>query len=126
VAHRLAGKTANALIKDQVTPMLFRKHIVSTRTLLQVAVAMIFSVAAVGAASAANSGIAPLLVPYTVNVVAGTPQYAGTSTSVTAGYGGEGGLATPTLANHPTPATSSAPTLGGKRVYHRHRELHHS
>jgi sugar lactone lactonase YvrE len=99
-------RTANVLIKDQVTPMLFRKQIVSTRTFLQMAVAAIFSVAAVGAASAANSGIAPLLVPYTINTIAGTPQYgqygAG-ATSIVAGYFGEGVLATPTLA-HPTGA----------------------
>ena len=75
--------------------MLFRKHIVSTRTLLQLAVAMIFFVGGVGAAFAANSGIAPLLVPYTVNTIAGTPQYPAGSTSVAAGFWGRGGAATP-------------------------------
>jgi len=74
--------------------MLFRKHNVSTRTLLQLTVAMIFFVGGVGAALAANSGIAPLLVPYTVYTIAGTPQYATGLTSVTAGYSGEGGPAT--------------------------------
>jgi sugar lactone lactonase YvrE len=86
--------------------MLFRKHIVSTRTLLKVAVAMIFPVATVGAAFAANNGIAPLLVPYTIQTIAGTPQFAGTTTSVPVGYFGEGTLAAPTLANHPTGATT--------------------
>jgi hypothetical protein len=91
-------RTANALIKDQVTPMLFRKHIVSTRTLLQLAVATVFFVGGVGAAFAANSGIAPVLVPYTITTIAGTPQYPTGLTSVQAGFAGEGQLATPTLA----------------------------
>ena len=92
--------TANALIKDQVTPMLFRKHIVSTRTLLQLTVATVFFVGGVGAALAAgvtNTGTsttAPLLVPYTVYTIAGTPQYATGTTAVVAGFGGEGGAAT--------------------------------
>jgi sugar lactone lactonase YvrE len=90
-------RTAKVLIKDQVTPMLFRKLHVSTRTLLQLAVAMIFSAAAVGAASAANSGVAPLLVPYTVNVIAGTPQFATGTTTIPVGYFGESVQATPTL-----------------------------
>ena len=74
--------------------MLFRKHIVSTRTLLQLTVAMIFFMGGVGAAFAGNSGIAPLLVPYTINTIAGTPQYATGLTSVTAGFAGEGSYAT--------------------------------
>ena len=70
-----ACRIANALIKDQVTPMLFRKHIVSTRTLLQLTVAVFFLMAAVGAAVAANTGNTPVLVPYTATTAAGTPQW---------------------------------------------------
>lgn len=103
-------QTATALIKDQVTPMLFRKHIVSTRTLLQVAVAIVFSVAAVGAAFAANSGVAPLLVPYTIQTIAGTPQFAGTTTAVPVGYAGDGGPATTTVAKPTTGAVMNGPT----------------
>src|ERR1035437_4121866 len=77
-------------------PMLFRKHIVSTRTLLQLTVAMVFFVGGLGAALAANSGIAPLLVPYTINVIAGNPQFPAGTTSLPAGYAGEGIPATPT------------------------------
>ncbi len=106
---RSASRTANAIIKDQVTPMLFRKHIVSTRTLLQLAVAMVFFVGGVGAALAANSGIAPLLVPYTINTIAGNPDFVGTATTPTAGYFGEAVPATPTLANHTNPATLDGP-----------------
>jgi sugar lactone lactonase YvrE len=87
--------------------MLFRKHIVSTRTLFQLAVALVFFVAAVGAAVAANSGNAPLLVPYVVNTVAGNPQFTSTGT-VISGYGGDGNLGTPTIA---TPVLSPMPTL---------------
>ncbi|MGA2439297.1 MAG: hypothetical protein ABSF57_12415, partial [Acidobacteriaceae bacterium] len=75
--------------------MLFRKHIVSTRTLFQLTVVLVFFfVAAVGAAVAANSGNAPLLVPYTMNVVAGTSQYSTASTPaiVFSGYGGDIGF----------------------------------
>jgi sugar lactone lactonase YvrE len=91
-----ASRTAEALIKDQVTRMLFRKNIVSTRTLLQLAVALAFFVGGVGAAIAANSGIAPLLVPYTINTIAGNPLYPTGTTSLLAGYFGEGVPATPT------------------------------
>ena len=71
--------------------MLFRKHIVSTRTLFQLTVALVFIfVAAVGAAVAANSGNAPLLVPYTMTVVAGTSQYSTASTpAIVSGYSGD-------------------------------------
>jgi len=84
-------RIANAFIKDQVTPMLFSKHIVSTRTLFQLTVALVFIfVAAVGAAVAANSGNAPLLVPYTMTVVAGTSQYSTASTpAIVSGYSGD-------------------------------------
>jgi sugar lactone lactonase YvrE len=77
-------------------PMLFRKHIVSMRTLLQLTAATGFFVGGVGAAVAANSGIAPLLVPYTINVIAGNPQFPAGTTSLPAGYAGEGIPATPT------------------------------
>lgn len=100
--------TADVLIKDQVTRMLFRKNIVSTRTLLQLAVASAFFVGGVGAAVAANNGVAPLLVPYTVNVIAGTPTVTPPATTPVAGYFGEGIKATP----YGTSATSGA-TLNG-------------
>jgi sugar lactone lactonase YvrE len=74
--------------------MLFRKHIVSTRTFFQLTVALVFFlVAAVGAAVAANSGNAPLLVPYTMTTVAGTPQYSFAATpGIITGYGGDIGF----------------------------------
>ncbi len=77
--------------------MLFRKHIVSTRTLLQLTVAVLFFVAAVGAAVAANSGNPPLLVPYTATTVAGNPQNvtSGKGTSSVSGFSGDGGPAVP-------------------------------
>jgi sugar lactone lactonase YvrE len=89
--------------------MLFRKHNVSTRTLLQLAVAMVFSFAAVGAAFAANNGIAPLLVPYTIQTIAGTPQFAGTTTSVPVGYFGEGAPATTSPAHQTGAAVMNGP-----------------
>jgi hypothetical protein len=73
--------------------MLFRKYIVSTRTLFQLTVALVFFVAAVGAAVAAGSGNAPLLVPYTMTTVAGTPQYSFAATpGIITGYGGDIGF----------------------------------
>jgi hypothetical protein len=77
--------------------MLFRKHIVSTRTLFQLAAAVVFLLVGVEAAVAANSGIAPLLVPYTINTIAGSPQFGQGTTSVPVGYFGEGVPATPYL-----------------------------
>jgi sugar lactone lactonase YvrE len=68
--------------------MLFRKHIVSTRTLLQLTVAVLFLVAAVGAAVAANTGNTPVLVPYTIYTVAGTPQWSFAATpAIVGGFG---------------------------------------
>src|SRR5208283_4614534 len=97
-----ACRTANALIKDQVTPMLFRKHIVSTRTLLQLTVAVLFFMVAVGAAVAANTGNTPVLVPYTATTVAGTPEWSfGATPAIVAGFGSnatsaaDGGFAVP-------------------------------
>ena len=71
--------------------MLFRKYIVSTRTLFQLTVALVFFlVAAVGAAVAAGPNNAPLLVPYTMTTVAGTPQWSFASTpGIITGYGGD-------------------------------------
>jgi sugar lactone lactonase YvrE len=87
-------RIANVLIKDQVTPMLFRKHIVSTRTLSQLAVAVILSAAGVGTAMAANTGNPPLLVPYTQVTAAGDAQWHGSTASApTAGYTGDAGPA---------------------------------
>ena len=89
--------------------MLFRKHIVSTRTLLQLTVAVFFFVAAVGAAVAAtNSGNPPLLVPYTASTVAGNTQYDNANgTGYVAGYAGDSGPAVPTS------ATSGSAVLNG-------------
>lgn len=85
-------------IKDQVNPMLLRRYNVSTRFFLQLLAAAIFIMTAAGVASAANQGNAPLLVPYTVQTVAGTPQYtANNSTALTTGYGGDAGPAVPYL-----------------------------
>jgi sugar lactone lactonase YvrE len=82
--------------------MLFRKHIVSTRALLQLTVAVLFFMAAVGAAVAANTVNAPVLVPYTVYTVAGTPQWSfATTPAIIAGFGSsatsavDGGAAVP-------------------------------
>src|ERR1035441_1171595 len=74
--------------------MLFRKHIVSTRTLSQLAVAVVLSAAGVGTAMAANSGNAPLLVPYTQVTAAGDAQWHGSTASApTGGYTGDAGPA---------------------------------
>ena len=74
--------------------MLFCKHIVSTRTFSQLAVALVLSVAGVGTALAANSGNPPLLVPYTQITAAGDSQFHGSAaTSPTIGYTGDGGSA---------------------------------
>src|ERR1035441_8074262 len=67
--------------------MLFRKHIVSTRTLSQLAVAVVLTVTGVGTAMAANTGNPPLLVPYTQVTAAGDAQWHGSTASApTAGY----------------------------------------
>jgi sugar lactone lactonase YvrE len=78
-------------------PMLFRKNIVSMRTSFQLAAAAVFSVVAAGVAVAAGPNNPPLLVPYTVTTIAGTPQISGGSSTPTAGYGGDQGAATPYL-----------------------------
>src|SRR5450432_3446178 len=72
--------------------MLFRKHIVSMRTLLQLSVASVFVVGGAGAALAAGGGVAPVLVPYTVNALAGNVQPNSTANTAlpAAGYGGDG------------------------------------
>ena len=81
--------------------MLFRKQIVLTRTFLQMAVAAVFSLAAVGTSAAAgpNSTTPPLLVPYTINAISGNTQFLKGTTTLPVGYFGEGVPATPTLAN---------------------------
>jgi sugar lactone lactonase YvrE len=76
--------------KDQVTQMLFRKHTVSTRMLFQLTAVVVFASVGIGTAVAANPPIAPLLVPYTMNTIAGDPQYGQGTTAVTVGYFGEG------------------------------------
>ncbi len=86
--------------------MLFSKHIVSTRTLLQLAVALFCLAGGMRVASAAtNPPPAPLLVPYTINVVAGNPNLTPPGATVPVGYAGEGSFAAPSIA-HPTPATT--------------------
>src|SRR5580704_18966098 len=74
--------------------MLFRNHIVSTRTLSQLAVALVFTLVGIGTAVAAGTPNPPLLVPYTDTVVAGDTQFHGTSaTAPSAGYTGDLGSA---------------------------------
>jgi len=74
--------------------MLFRKHIVSTRTISQLAVAVVLSVVGVGTAVAANTGNPPLLVPYTQVTAAGDAQWHGSTASApSAGYSGDAGSA---------------------------------
>src|ERR1019366_5052704 len=66
------------------------------RTLLQLTVALVFFAGGVGAALAANNGPAPLLVPYTIKVIAGNPALVAPATTVAVGYAGENIPATPT------------------------------
>jgi len=87
-----AQPAVTALIKDQVTPMLYRKPIVSTRTLFPVTVALTIFVCAVGAAFAANTGVAPVLVPYTITSLAGNTQYSATGVAPPGGFGGDNQL----------------------------------
>jgi hypothetical protein len=77
--------------------MLFRKHIVSMRMLLQLAVASVLFVGGVGTVLAANSytGAAPVLIPYVINGLAGNEQPAPGSatpntTATAGGYSGDG------------------------------------
>ncbi len=77
--------------------MLFRTHIVSSRTLFQLTVALVFfMVAAVGAAVAANTGNPPLLVPTQLVTVAGITQYNSSNAQV-GGFSGDGSTAVETL-----------------------------
>jgi len=77
--------------------MLFRKHIVSSRTLFQLTVALVFfMVAAVGAAVAANTGNPPLLIPTQMVTVAGITQYNSSNAQVS-GFSGDGSTAVETL-----------------------------
>ncbi|MGA1982566.1 MAG: hypothetical protein ABSG84_08830 [Acidobacteriaceae bacterium] len=90
--------------------MLFRKHIVSTRALLQLTVAMVFFVGGVGTALAGgNTGIAPLLVPYTITTIAGTPQFPTGLVTAPVGFAGEGAIATPSLIRQSGAAVLNAP-----------------
>jgi sugar lactone lactonase YvrE len=75
--------------------MLLRTFHVSTRTLLQAAAVAVFVLVGAGAAKAANQGNPPLLVPYTIETVAGTPQFPFNTSKGPTGYAGDGGLATP-------------------------------
>ena len=77
--------------------MLFRKHIVSSRTLFQLTLALVFfMLAAVGAADAANTGNPPLLVPTQIVTVAGVTQYNASNAQV-GGFSGDGASAVETL-----------------------------
>jgi sugar lactone lactonase YvrE len=89
--------------------MLFRKQIVSMRTFLAMAVAVAFSMSAPGTASAQNTNVPPLLVPYTINTIAGNPQFLLKTTTIPAGYFGEGVAAVPTLANQNNTAVLETP-----------------
>jgi sugar lactone lactonase YvrE len=92
--------------------MLFRKHIVSSRTLFQLTVAVVFfMVAAVGAAVAANSGNPPLLVPTQVVTVAGITQYNSSNAQV-GGFSGDGSTAVETLGSG-TLGKKGATAVGG-------------
>jgi len=94
--------------------MLFRKHIVSSRTLIQLTVALVFfMVAAVGAAVAANSGNPPLLVPTQLVTVAGISQYNASNAQV-GGFSGDGTTATETLGSG-TLGKKGATAAGGAR-----------
>ncbi len=73
--------------------MLFRKNIVSTRTLSQLAVALVFTVVGMGTAVAAGTPNPPLLVPYTLGMVAGNSQFIGSATAPPNGYTGDLGPA---------------------------------
>jgi len=82
----------NSMNQGSGDPMLYRKLIVSTRTLFQLTVAMIFLASGMGTAFAAPTGQAPILVPYTIQAVAGNtqPTKVGNSTPGPSGYGGDG------------------------------------
>jgi sugar lactone lactonase YvrE len=77
---------ATALTKDQVNPMLYGSNNVSTRTLLKLTAVALFLLCGVEAAFAANTGVTPMLVPYSVYKLAGN----GTVTTATAGFSGDG------------------------------------
>ena len=79
--------------------MLLRKYNVSSRSLFQLTVAMVFLLAAVGAAAAAgvtNTGNAPLLVPTQMSTIIGITQYGPTNNQIT-GFSGDGGAAVETM-----------------------------
>ena len=81
------------IIKDQVTQMLFRTQLVSTRALFHTTVAL-FCLTGIMGSAAAQTAPPPLLVPYTITTVAGDPNYPSGLTSTVAGYYGEGVPAT--------------------------------
>ena len=73
--------------------MLSRKHLVSKRTFLSLSLFVTFLLVWVGTAGAtANNGVAPVLMPYNVNSIAGNPWPVSAATPA-AGFGGEGGPA---------------------------------
>jgi sugar lactone lactonase YvrE len=100
-----AAKLATALTEDQVTPMFYRSNIVSAQTLVKVASAvLLLLVGGLGMAQVANSGVAPVLVPYTINAIAG--NFANNA----AGFGGDGGPGT--SATLSTPNSVAVDTAG--------------
>jgi sugar lactone lactonase YvrE len=84
--------------------MLFRNHIISMRTLLQLSVASMFFVGGVGAALAAGGGVAPYIIPYTVQGLAGNEQPTTIAATAlpSAGYGGDGKTGLLTTLNTPS------------------------
>jgi sugar lactone lactonase YvrE len=95
--------------------MLFRKHNVSSRTLFQLTLALVFfMVASVGAAIAATvteTGNPPLIVPSQMVTLVGVTQYNATNSQIT-GYSGDGGTAVETLKSGVL-GTSTAVATGG-------------
>jgi DNA-binding beta-propeller fold protein YncE len=89
--------------------MLYRKYIVSTRTLLQLTATLIliFFVGGVGAALAANTGdLPPVLIPFNINIIGGDNH------GLSGGYGGDGQLAENPILGA-TPSTVDGPSAVG-------------
>src|SRR5208283_4600441 len=99
--------------------MLYRKLIVSTRTLLQLTAAITILASGVGSAPAAtNTGVAPLLVPYVIQSIAGNtqPLSASPTTAAVSGYGGDGQLAITSTQLPSAPAVNTSTFNGPQMV----------
>jgi sugar lactone lactonase YvrE len=99
--------------------MLYRKNIVSTRTLLQLTAAITILASGVGSAPAAtNTGVAPLLVPYVIQSIAGNtqPLSASPTTAAVSGYGGDGQLAITSTQLPSAPAVNTSTFNGPQMV----------